>query len=130
VGLKKAAEAPWQGQQRGYNRVAQHGFGLAVCLAESVLFANDLGADINLQAEDIRLDAVLFGETQSRIVFTTAADQAEVIQQTIGDAIQAQRIGTVTSDGLKIKVNGQTVIQATAEALRTPYEEAIPARMG
>jgi hypothetical protein len=26
VGLKKAAEAPWQGQQRGYNRVAQHGF--------------------------------------------------------------------------------------------------------
>ncbi|HMB92720.1 MAG TPA: phosphoribosylformylglycinamidine synthase subunit PurL, partial [Rhodothermales bacterium] len=104
--------------------------GLAVCLAESVLFANDLGAEINLPTDIARLDAVLFGEAQSRIVFTAAANQAEAIQHVLGDkAVQAQPIGTVTSDGLHITVNGEATIGLAAEALRTPYEESIPARM-
>jgi phosphoribosylformylglycinamidine synthase len=105
--------------------------GLAVCLAESVLFANNLGADIDLQTDVARLDAVLFGEAQSRIVFTAGADQADAIQQTLGNkAVQAQSIGTVTGDGLHISINGQSFIQLTTDALRTPYEQAIPAWMG
>lgn len=105
--------------------------GLAVCLAESVLFADDLGADINLETDLARLDALLFGEAQSRIVFTAAADQAEAVQEMLhGKAVQAQPIGTVTGNGLHIRANGETLIQLAADALRAPYEEAIPARMG
>ncbi|MEZ4701881.1 MAG: phosphoribosylformylglycinamidine synthase subunit PurL, partial [Rhodothermales bacterium] len=56
--------------------------GLAVCLAESTLHAAGLGADIDLQTEDgIRIDALLFGEAQSRIVLTAHAADEEKLGQ-------------------------------------------------
>lgn len=105
--------------------------GLAVCLAESVIHADGLGATVNLDTEEgLRLDAVLFGEAQSRIVFTVSADNADTVQTVLQDhAVQAQQIGTVSTAGLQIAVNSQSVVDLTGEALRTPYEQAIPAMM-
>ena len=105
--------------------------GLAVCLAESVLFSNALGADIRLDANpDVRLDALLFGEAQSRIVFTVTAEKAEAVASVIGAyAVQALQIGTVTTADLVIGVGGRAVLSVAREAMRQPYETAIPKAM-
>ncbi len=106
--------------------------GLAVSLAESVLFANRLGADIDLDVDPaLRLDAVLFGEAQSRIVFTVKPGEEDQLARILdGYAVQAQRIGTVTTGGLRVGVNGQSVIDLTRVAMQEPYDQAIPEQMG
>ena len=105
--------------------------GLAVCLAESALFSNTLGAHIDLAVEPgHRLDAVLFGEAQSRIVFTAQADKADAVRSVLaGRAVQACRLGTVTSGPLHIAINEQPVIALPRDAMKAPYTQAIPARM-
>ncbi len=106
--------------------------GLAVCLAESALFADGLGVHVQLAPDPaLRLDAVLFGEAQSRIVFTTRPEAAEGVQRILADLpVQARRLGAVTTGGLRIDVRGAPVLDLPGDALRAPYEEAIPARMG
>ena len=107
--------------------------GLAVCLAESVLFSRSLGADVRLTSDpDVRLDALLFGEAQSRIVFTTTEAQVTDVQAKLEPhAVQARRIGNVTPVArLRIEVDGAEVVDAAAGAMRAPYEEAIPKAMG
>ena len=105
--------------------------GLAVCLAESVLFSDNLGARLDLTPDaDLRLDAVLFGEAQSRIVFTVDAAQADAVARVLnGRPVQAHRLGTVTADGLHLSVHGQTVVDLPRAAMHGPYEQAIPEQM-
>ena len=104
--------------------------GLAVCLAESVIFSDGLGLNISLDATDIRLDALLFGEAQSRIVFTAAPDDRVKIEgQLAALGVQAHKLGTVTAGGLAIHYNGTPLIDLDASALETPYESAIPSLM-
>ena len=105
--------------------------GLAVCLAESAIFSETLGADIDLFApNDIRLDALLFGESQSRIVFTVAPDKTDAMAGALaGQAVQATRLGTVESDTLRIAVDGTPVVHAATGDLRMQYEGAIPTHM-
>ena len=104
--------------------------GLAVCLAESVLFSDELGMKVSLQSKDERLDAVLFGEVQSRIIFTTSPERAEAVTTMLnGRAVRAELIGVVTSGGLNVSVNGREVIGLPGAELAVPYETAIPAMM-
>ena len=105
--------------------------GLAVCLAESVLFSDNLGARVALTPDaGLRLDAVLFGEAQSRIVFTVAAAQADAVARLLeGRPVKAHRLGVVTTDGLRLDVNGQTVVDLPRDVMHVPYEQAIPEQM-
>jgi len=105
--------------------------GLAVCLAEGVIFSSGLGADVELRAgEDLRLDAVLFGEAQSRIVFTTGSGEEEGVRRVLeGRPIQAQRLGTVTAGRLRLAVNGQALADLPGDVLQRTYEQAIPEQM-
>ena len=93
--------------------------GLAVALAESCIsqqIAREtprlIGANLDLSAigtrQDaggtFRLDALLFGETQSRIVVTTSANHAiKVLGQAKVLGIPAAQIGKVGGIELKIK---------------------------
>jgi phosphoribosylformylglycinamidine synthase len=86
--------------------------GLAVALAESSIsqqIAREtprlLGAVIDLSSsKDVRLDALLFGETQSRIVISTTANHAaKVLGQARALGIPAAQIGKVGGNELKIK---------------------------
>ena len=87
--------------------------GVAVALAESCISQQVgretprlIGASIDLSAaKDVRLDALLFGETQSRIVIsTTAQNAAKVLGQAKVLGIPALQIGKVGGSGeLKIK---------------------------
>ena len=105
--------------------------GLAVCLAESVLFSQNLGARVALAPDaGLRLDAVLFGEAQSRIVFTVEAAQADAVGRVLeGRAVQARRLGTVTTEGLRLDIHGRTCIDLSRAVMRLPYEQAIPEQM-
>ena len=104
--------------------------GLAVCLAESVIFSDGLGVSATLPDAGIRLDALLFGEAQSRIVFTIDQADLEKAKQAIAvQEVAIHKLGEVTTDGLEITRDGERIISLTAEALKEPYETAIPAMM-
>ena len=107
--------------------------GLAVTLAESVIFSESLGADIQLERpEPVRLDALLFGEAQSRIVFTVPAGRKQAVEEELRQhaAVQAQQIGRVTDDHtLTIDVGGDAVVASDRETLAAPYEQTIRALM-
>ena len=86
--------------------------GLAVALAESCisqLIAREtprlLGATIDLSAlKDVRLDALLFGETQSRIVISCQAlDAVKVVERAKLMGVPAVQIGKVGGDTLTVK---------------------------
>ena len=93
--------------------------GLAVCLAESCmsqLIGREtprlIGAQIDLSGfkhDDqpaLRLDALLFGETQSRIVITCAAlDAVKVVERAKLMGVSAAQIGRVGGEKLTIKTS-------------------------
>ncbi len=54
--------------------------------------------------EGVRLDALLFGETQSRIVISVKAiDAVKVVERAKLLGVRAARLGTVGGDTLSIK---------------------------
>ena len=86
--------------------------GLAVTLAEcgiSQLVARGtprlIGATIDLTAvNDVRLDALLFGETQSRVVITCQPLAAlKVVERAKLMGVPARQIGKVGGDQLTVK---------------------------
>ena len=88
--------------------------GLAVALAEctfSELEARNtprfLGAEIDLSTvEDVRLDALLFGESHGRVVITTSElDAVKVVERAKLLGVPAQRIGTVGGKQLKLRTS-------------------------
>jgi phosphoribosylformylglycinamidine synthase len=86
--------------------------GLAVCLAESCVSRQTarhtfplLGATIDLSSvKDLRLDGLLFGETQNRVVISTGVhDAGKVLAQAKILGVPARRIGQVGGHSLSIK---------------------------
>ena len=86
--------------------------GLAVCLAESCisqLVAREtprlIGAQIDLSAfKNVRLDALLFGETQSRVVISCKPlDAVKVVERAKLMGVSAVQIGKVGGDKLTVK---------------------------
>ena len=105
--------------------------GLATCLAESALHGN-CGMDITLSVpDDVRADAVLFGEAQSRIVFSVAEDHELAIQEAIQDieSVSATPIGAVRGDTLRITWAGTTWVEAPLHTLRAAHEDTLPNAM-
>ncbi len=81
--------------------------GLAVALAECCVSvpAQPLGAVVRLTGYTIRRDALLFGESQSRVVLSVKADAADkvvTVAQAMG--VPAAKIGTVGGERLIIDV--------------------------
>jgi phosphoribosylformylglycinamidine synthase len=91
--------------------------GLAVCIAESCisrLIAREtpglMGAQIDLTSfigpdRSVRLDALLFGETQSRVVVTCAPlDAVKVVERAKLMGVPAAEIGRAGGDQLTVRV--------------------------
>ena len=76
--------------------------GLAVALAECCMSNGEamIGASVDLSRFPGRLDAVLFGETQSRIVLSCPAKHAEEILRA---GLPATRLGVTGGNSLKIR---------------------------
>jgi phosphoribosylformylglycinamidine synthase len=73
-------------------------------LAPALAAASEIGKG----SASVRLDALLFGETQGRIVITTRAlDAVKVMERAKLLGIRAMRIGTVGGDKLTIAAGAQ-----------------------
>ncbi len=82
--------------------------GLAVALAECCFNPEgSVGAEVNLAASGVRLDQILFNESQSRIVITVARDRSKAALAMVKAAgVPAAIIGTVRGEELRIRANG------------------------
>ena len=98
--------------------------GLAVALAESAISGYQarntprlLGATVDLSAFDkSRLDAILFGEAQGRIVLTTSKLNAvKVVERAKLLGVPATVIGSVGGSDLAIKAGGQDLKWSLSE---------------
>jgi phosphoribosylformylglycinamidine synthase len=75
--------------------------GLAVALAECCVSGPDVrrGAVVKLELGSLRRDALLFGESSSRVILSMRPDTVEALLSRAADAgIPAGRIGTVGGD--------------------------------
>jgi len=83
--------------------------GLAVALAECCLShpTKPIGAVLKLTVDRLRRDALLFGESQSRIVLSVRpTHKDQVLQMAQAFSVPAMTIGTVGGDRFVIEVEG------------------------
>ncbi|MCD5406253.1 MAG: phosphoribosylformylglycinamidine synthase subunit PurL [Desulfotomaculum sp.] len=108
--------------------------GLAVALAESCI-AGNIGGEIALPAsvwQGIRLDALLFGETQSRIIITSAANHTDqLLQDLVELAVPFTRLGTVGGTNFEINLLDpeSKIINLPVAKLKNEWREAIACLM-
>jgi phosphoribosylformylglycinamidine synthase len=82
--------------------------GLSVALAECCISAPDVrrGAVVRLSLDVLRRDALLFGESQSRVVLSVKAEMADhVLNRALDSGIPAMKMGTVGGDRFIIDVD-------------------------
>jgi phosphoribosylformylglycinamidine synthase subunit PurL len=97
--------------------------GLAVALAEST-FRNNLGAEVELPSgpgldkypPHVASAALLFGESQSRIILSVAPANADKVLATLaGHGIPHSKLGKVTGTELRITAHGVRIAQPVSE---------------
>ncbi|MFC5651429.1 phosphoribosylformylglycinamidine synthase subunit PurL [Paenibacillus solisilvae] len=102
--------------------------GLAVALAESSI-SGKLGADVNVVTE-LRADAALFSETQSRILLSAKPEQAAKLTAYLTEqGVPNAQIGVVRGSGLTININGKPGVDSPVEQLEKVWKDAIPCLM-
>jgi phosphoribosylformylglycinamidine synthase II len=84
--------------------------GLLVALAEcAIAGTKQLGATLQLDFPSDRLDALLFGESQSRALITTRPENASALAALFElRGVPSRRIGTVGGSNLVVKIGGTT----------------------
>jgi len=107
--------------------------GLAVALAECCIQAENkknTGAVIEL-SDDIRVDALLFGETQSRIIITVSPERVkelEGVAVSMGTPVTV--IGKVGGEKLVIRHKSAAVIDMSVDHMADAWRKAIPGYLG
>jgi phosphoribosylformylglycinamidine (FGAM) synthase-like enzyme len=98
--------------------------GLAVALAESCIGSpSPKGAEIQIKESGLRPDALLFGESQSRIVISARGEQVTEIENAAKKRnVPFEKIGVVKSDRLVIG----SWIALSLEELSESWKRAIP----
>jgi phosphoribosylformylglycinamidine synthase subunit PurL len=100
--------------------------GLAVCLLESGIYSG-LGFNIECD-EDVRKDAFLFGEAQSRVVVSVGAEQLDAFVEFLADHeadISFTNLGTVTEGSIVIDGEDMGMISSYAHI----YNNSLAERM-
>jgi phosphoribosylformylglycinamidine synthase len=103
--------------------------GLAVCLAESAFLGDRKpGCSIDLR-DRIRPDALLFGETQSRIVVTVSPRRAAgLLALAKKRKVRATRIGRVGGSDIVVRIRRREVLRIPVAAAFKAWKESVPAR--
>jgi phosphoribosylformylglycinamidine synthase len=101
--------------------------GLACCLAEaSFLSRKNIGLKVDMP-DEMRSDALLFGETQSRIVITSKDQNHQKILDLAKDRqIKATAIGKTGGDRIIINHNGQKLLDVRVDEALKAWKGAIP----
>jgi len=105
--------------------------GLAACLSEcAFLSQKKIGMRVDLD-DDIALDALLFGETQSRICVTTGRDHLETLLDLARKkGVQASVIGTTGTERIVIAHCGREMINLPVLRAYAAWKQAIPNILG
>lgn len=107
--------------------------GLLIALAECVLFADHLGAEIHLDPQELsRLDALLFGEAQSRILVSVCSTELQQVKAILADHpdVQMTALGEVHANPeFTVHVKEHRVVHCNSDALQSVYLESIPKLM-
>jgi phosphoribosylformylglycinamidine synthase subunit PurL len=99
--------------------------GVAVALAESA-FARGVGLKVNLAAQGLPAEFVLFGEDASRVVISCDRGNLLEIQQiAVKYGLSADIIGETVGERVEIGIDGQVVVSASVAELRENYEGAL-----
>jgi phosphoribosylformylglycinamidine synthase len=97
--------------------------GLAVTLAECCISNKDTQKGVQVSLDDnIRVDALLFGESQSRVVLSCSPENVEYLVDIFGkNKIPCTKIGTVGGNSLKIN----DLIDVDIESMTDSYFNAM-----
>jgi phosphoribosylformylglycinamidine synthase len=101
--------------------------GLGVALAESLFgpLGETMGASIALETRR-RAEAVLFSESQSRILVSVSPERGDELEQLADDAgVALSRLGVTGGDHLEIRVNGERAVSRAVTSLREAWWTSI-----
>ena len=101
--------------------------GLAVTIAESCfssLNRREIGAQINIQNEALSTEAILFGESPSRIVISFAPDNTDTVKEIVADC-PFTIIGKVGGEDLEIKLNGTDVVSEKIAEMENIWKHSL-----
>ena len=104
--------------------------GLAVTIAEncfSSLNRKRIGAEINLENKDLSAEALLFGETPSRIVISFKPENETRVREIVGD-FPFEVIGTVGGSDLKLAVNEKRFSESVSD-LESAWSRALARKL-
>jgi phosphoribosylformylglycinamidine synthase len=101
--------------------------GLAVCAAECAFHSSGgIGCEIELEGS-LRPDALLFGESQSRILLSARPENAAaVLEIAKKEGVPAAVIGRTAGRNIKIAHHGRTLIDLPVAEARALWMNAIP----
>ena len=109
--------------------------GLAVAIAESCVTSEDftLGAEVSLANRSIRRDALLFGESQSRILVTVSEEHLSNFRRLADEhKVPLEVIGRVGGDRLRINLQDASsdrascLIDLELDKIKATWRNAIP----
>ena len=109
--------------------------GLAVALAECCFSpqaaqGNPLGATIQLDSNGLRTDALLFGESPSRIILSASPAHVERVMAIAREhEVPAMDIGTAGDDRLIIRVNEQPMIDMPVITLFEQWSRSLESKL-
>jgi phosphoribosylformylglycinamidine synthase len=107
--------------------------GLATAIAESCfscLNRKAIGAEIDLRDGNLFAEAMLFGETPSRIVVSFAPEKLNEIEAIAGENnCPFTIIGKVSGANLKIKFGGEEVVSAPVSELETAWKTSLESQL-
>ena len=104
--------------------------GLLVALAEMLFGETGLGFSLSFDSHGPsgRLDSLLFGESQGRVLLAVSAEMQEsVLLAAEESGLAAQVLGSADESGrLKISMAGEEILDASVSSLRESWSQAIP----
>ncbi len=107
--------------------------GLLVATAEMLFEKPELGVDLTIDSlgDSNRLDALLFGESQGRVLVSVCKDKKEdILRAAMQDGLQAVLLGNTTNTGqFKLLVEGNEILDSPVNKLHKIWSEAIPQKM-
>ncbi len=99
--------------------------GIAVALAESAL-PKGVGLKVDLAAQGLPAEFVLFGEDASRVVLSCDRSNLSGIQQiAVKYGLASDIIGETVPEQMEIQLDGRVVVSAGVAELRDVYEGAL-----
>ena len=101
--------------------------GLAIAVAESCFYAKEeaLGATLELEST-LRGDALLFGETQSRIIISFPEELTDQIEDlALSYPVDFSLIGKTGGSQFKVSINGQEYIKQDIESAKEIWKTSL-----